>query len=217
MRGEDNCASRGAATRHGTCSALSPLAWAAFRAGNETGVRGGGAPALGGAGTLCARISAGLPSCLHRCVAHAEHVTVINREDFLRGISAAHVALPLWTCCVAFSMRETTGSVGLEHPRGWGLPWGRGGAVGQGLSPAARAALCKPRCPRACPGAPWLCTRVGEQRDLDAFRYGAGTGQLHAPLCSSSKITPGSGTPAAAAQQLPLVPELAAACNCSSR
>lgn len=176
------------------------------------GVRGGGAPALGGAGTLWAQISAGLPSCLHRCVAHAEHVTVINREDFLRGISAAHVALPVSYPYGRAALLSAWGRPRGTSERGWGLPWGRGGAVGQGLSPAARAALCKPRGPRACPVASWLCTRIGEQQDLDVFRYGAVMGQLHARLCSSSKITPGSG-----AQQLPLVPELAAACKCSSQ
>lgn len=70
------------------------------------------------------------------------------------------------------------GNAGLEHPGAAGargLRRGRGGAVGQGLSPAAGAALRKPRCPCSCPGASWLCTGVGEQRDLDPFGYGGVT------------------------------------------
>lgn len=109
--------------------------------GCRFGVRGGGAPALGGAGTLWARISAGLPSCLHRCVAHAEHVTVINREDFLRGISAAHVALP-----VSYPYGRAALLSAWGRPRGtwvWSIREGLGAALGPGQCGRAGA---EPRC-----------------------------------------------------------------------
>lgn len=87
-------------------------------------------------------------------------------------------------------MRETTG----RPERGWGLPWGWGGAVGQGLSPAARVVMDEQPCANHGAPTPALVPCGCAQRLGSSGTWTcSGTGQLrgsYTPVCAPAVKSP---------------------------